>query len=96
MLPRLLLVEKVPDFWAFSNAGRNLADIHLNYEEQERPKEVLINGKAYDYIVNGKSSIEWIMEHNNSRYILDLFLSVITVSIKTVNIVAELPKAEWK
>jgi len=45
MLPRLPLVEKPADFWAFSKSGRSLADIHLNYEEQEPPKEVLINGK---------------------------------------------------
>jgi predicted helicase len=160
ILPRLPLVEKVADFWAFSKAGRNLADIHLNYEEQEPPREVLINGKskpktpfpanqlavnkmsfpskgqkdtiiynsyltvsnipakAYEYIVNGKSAIEWVMEryavtthkesgitndpndwaleHGNPQYILDLLLSVITVSIKTVDIVAGLPKVEWK
>lgn len=159
MLPRLPLVEKVPDFWAFSKAGRTLADIHLNYEEQQPPKEVLINGKpipktpfppshlavnkmtfpakgqkdtiiynsyltisnipakAYEYIVNGKSAIEWVMEryavtthkesgikndpndwateHGNPQYILDLLLSVIMVSLKTVDIVAELPKVEW-
>jgi predicted helicase len=74
--------------------------------------------KAYRYIVNGKSAIEWIMEryavtthkksgikndpndwaaeHGNPRYILDLLLSVITVSMKTVEIVEGLPKVEWK
>jgi len=160
MLPRLPLVEKPADFWAFSKAGRNLAEIHLNYEEQEPPKEVLINGKtkpkapfpasqlavnkmsfaskgqkdtiiynsyftvsnipakAYEYIINGKSAIEWVMEryavtthkesgitndpndwakeHENQQYILNLLLSVITVSVKTVEIVEGLPKVEWK
>ena len=159
MLPRLPLVEKVADFWAFSKSGRSLAAIHLNYEEQEPPKEVLINGKsipkkqfpdgqltinkmsfpskgkkgatiynssltisnipekAYDYIENGKSAIEWVMgrygvtthkessitndpndwarEHGNPQYILDLLLSAITVSMKTVEIVEGLPKVEW-
>jgi predicted helicase len=74
--------------------------------------------KAYEYIVNGKSAIEWVMEryavtthkesgitnnpndwaaeHDNPQYILDLLLSVITVSIKTVDIVAGLPKVEWE
>jgi predicted helicase len=69
---------------------------------------------AYDYVVNGKSAIEWIMEryavtthkesgivnnpndwareHNRPRYILDLLLSVITLSTRTVEIVAALPK----
>lgn len=70
--------------------------------------------EAYDYVVNGKSAIEWIMEryavtidkasrikndpnewskeHNKPRYILDLLLSVINVSVQTVNIVKRLPK----
>jgi predicted helicase len=74
--------------------------------------------KACQYTVNGKSAIEWIMEHyaatthkesgikndpndwtiehNNPRYILDLLLLVIAVSVKTVDIVAGLPKLEWK
>lgn len=68
---------------------------------------------AYDYVVNGKSAIEWIMEryqvtidkdslikndpndwsreHNQPRYILDLLLSVINVSVQTVAIVKGLP-----
>jgi predicted helicase len=161
MLPRLPLVEKPAHFWAFSEAGRKLAGLHLNYEEQKPPAEVKVSGeekenfivdkmrfetqkwgqgkwgeanravilynahitisnippKAYEYIVNGKSAIEWIMEryavsvhkesgitnnpndwaaeHGNPRYILDLLLSVITVSIKTVEIVEGLPKVEW-
>ena len=33
MLPRIPLVDKVEDFWAFSDAGRDLAKLHLNYEE---------------------------------------------------------------
>ena len=77
-----------------------------------------IPAKAYEYIVNGKSAIEWLMEryaiaihkesgikndpndwaaeHNDRQYILDLLLSVISVSIKTVDIVEKLPKVEWK
>ena len=34
-LPRLPLVEKADDFWAFSKAGRALANLHLNYETIE-------------------------------------------------------------
>lgn len=73
--------------------------------------------KAYGYVVNGKSAIEWIMEryqvtiddgkngsmikndpnawsreHNKPRYILDLLLSVINVSVKTIDIVNSLPE----
>jgi predicted helicase len=73
-----------------------------------------IPAKAYEYVVNGKSAIEWIMERyqitihkksgikndpndwadevSNPRYILDLLLSIINVSIKTVDIVNSLPK----
>lgn len=70
--------------------------------------------EAYDYVVNGKSGIEWIMERyavttdkksgiqNNPnlwsreceqpRYILDLLLSIIHVSLETQKIVKGLPK----
>jgi len=69
---------------------------------------------AYDYVVNGKSAIEWIMEryavtqdpkslivndpndwskeHNKPRYILDLLLSVINLSVQSVGIINSLPK----
>ena len=70
--------------------------------------------KAYEYVVNGKSAIEWIMDRyqvtidkasgikndpndwadevGNPRYILDLLLSIINVSVQTVDIVNGLPK----
>ena len=73
-----------------------------------------IPAEAYDYVVNGKSAIEWVLEryavtiHKDSgikndpnlwsreqgkpRYILDLLLSIIHVSVETQKIVAELPK----
>ena len=73
--------------------------------------------KAYEYIVNGKSAIEWIVErycvsqdkkslikndcndwgreHNKPRYIIDLLLSVINVSVQTVDIVKALPKLKF-
>ena len=75
-----------------------------------------IPAKAYEYVINGKSAIEWVMEryavktdkdsgikndpnlwsreHNQPRYILDLLLSVINVSVQTVDIVASLPPLE--
>lgn len=77
-----------------------------------------IPAKAYDYIVNGKSAIEWIMEryavtqdkaslivndpndwsreHNNPTYIFDLLLSIINLSIQTVDIVNALPKLKFE
>jgi predicted helicase len=39
---------------------------------------------------------DWAVEHEKLYYNLDLLLSVIEVSIKTVDIVSELPKVEWK
>ena len=73
--------------------------------------------KAYEYVINGKSAIAWIMEryqdktdeksgirnnpndwgieHGNPRYILDLLLSVINVSVQTVDIINSLPEVDW-
>jgi len=73
--------------------------------------------EAYDYVVNGKSAIEWIMERyaittdkksgikndpnlwsreqQKPRYILDLLLSIIHVSLETQKIVATLPKLNF-
>jgi predicted helicase len=151
MLPRLPLVESKEDFYAFSNAGRKLAELHLNYETIEPYKECeIISGnsnnylvekmrfgkkdsktadksviyynnaitiqkiplEAYEYVVNGKSAIEWIMEryavttdsksgitnnpndwaieHNDEKYILNLLLRVINVSMQTIEIVKSL------
>jgi predicted helicase len=39
---------------------------------------------------------DWAREHGNPRHILDLLLSVMSVSIKTVDIVTGLPRAEWE
>ncbi len=77
-----------------------------------------IPAKAYEYVVNGKSAIEWIMERyqvtvhkesgirndpndwakevGNPRYILDLLLSIINVSVQTVEIVEGLPKLTFE
>lgn len=72
-----------------------------------------IPSRAYDYIVNGRSAIEWIMDQyqvktdkasqitddpneysDDPQYIFKLLLSIITVSLKTLNLVARLPKFE--
>ena len=170
-LPRIPIVEDIDAFLHFSYAGKQLANLHLNYEEipayegvtvigdrqkEEAPDGRMIAGttdlyavkvdykyyevekmrfpkkgqkdtiiynssirienipdEAYEYIVNGKSAIEWIMEryqvktdpsslikndpndwsreHDNPRYILDLLLSVINVSVQTMEIVKKLP-----
>lgn len=35
-------------------------------------------------------------EHGNPRYVLDLLLSVITVAVRTTEIVAALPEVDWE
>lgn len=162
-LPKILFVSEYDTFKAFEKAGRDLAELHLNYETHtKRAKGVKVEGdlefknrtdkvyeyfrihdkmrfrskgdkstivfngnititnipeRAYDYIVNGKSAIEWIMEryvvkvdeesqikndcndwaleHESPRYILDLLLSVIDISIRTMDIVDGLPKIDF-
>jgi len=97
MAPRLPLSK---NFKLFSKAGRDLANLHLNYEDldpyplknkninksenynihkmkfgknsQGEDKSVIIYNEnivlegvpleAYNYIINGKSAIEWVME----------------------------------
>ena len=98
----------------------------MRFKSKEDKSTIIYNGnitienipqKAYEYIVNGKSAIEWIVErycvsrdkkslimndcndwgkeHHKPRYILDLLLSVINVSVQTVDIVKALPKLKF-
>ncbi|KGJ22541.1 DEAD/DEAH box helicase [Paracoccus sanguinis] len=107
-LPRIPRVKTAADFWAFSRAGRELGDLHVNYETvepypvtykqgdprtwvikdpeafyrvtkwafgkkgKEKDKTTVIYNanitmtdvplEAYDYVVNGKPALEWVME----------------------------------
>ncbi|MCP5175871.1 MAG: endonuclease [Moraxellaceae bacterium] len=104
-LPRIPRVKQLADFWAFSKAGRQLAELHINYEtvtpyavkfncdlntlksddfyvtqmkfakgkngEKHDKTSVVYNSKitltgiplqAYDYVVNGKPALEWVIE----------------------------------
>lgn len=155
-LPRIPIVDTYEDFVAFSDAGKKLADLHLNYENvkpyskckiymypganynvtkmkfgksknNNKDKTIIeynekitisnIPEKAYEYIVNGKSAIEWIMERyaittdkksgivndpndwgkevNDEKYIFNLLLRIINVSVQTVDIVNSLPKLNF-
>jgi predicted helicase len=155
ILPRIPLLDDSTGFWKYVKAGRELAALHLHYEDYAHEAEVKVEinnavydnyevtkmrfpskgdksriiynpyitvanipAKAYEYVVNGKSAIEWIMEryqvttHMESgivndpndwareqgkpKYILDLLLSIIAVSVKTVEIVKELPEVEFE
>ena len=105
-LPRIPAVKKAMDFWAFSKAGRELAELHINYETQPKHPVALDCGKrsfdsltdadfyvtkmkfakkgdksvvvynpsitirdipleAYEYVVNGKPALEWVMERQS-------------------------------
>lgn len=69
--------------------------------------------RAYDYVVNGRPAIEWIINQyqvktdnksgitddpndfsDDPKYILNLLLSVITVSMRTLELIDELPEFE--
>lgn len=69
--------------------------------------------QAYDYVVNGRPAIEWIIYQyqvnkdkksgitddpnefsDDPKYILNLLLSVITVSMRTLELIDELPEFE--
>ena len=121
-LPRIPCVKSAVDFWAFSQAGRELAELHLNYESVPMYQGVLFKGglkllgdqissgvgedfyvekmkfgkktdeetgkkvddkttviynsqftltnipeEAYDYVVNGKPALEWVMERQSVK-----------------------------
>ena len=149
-LPRIFLVESYEDFKKISCAGRALAEIHLNYENFEKPegveveisaenyfvrkmklsadKKILqynsdiviknIPAKVFEYVVNGRSPVEWIIERyqikidkasgieNNpnkyceeigdEKYILKLLLSSMTVALKTLEIIENLPEINFE
>jgi predicted helicase len=98
----------------------------IRFPKKDQKDTIIFNSKitienipleAYEYRINGKSAIEWVMERyqvtthkesgivndpndwadevGNPRYILDLLLSVINVSIQTVDIVKSLPKVKF-
>ena len=155
--PRIPRVETYAEFKAFEQAGRKLAELHVNYESVtpyngctiEKADNVhyrveklaygKIKGKTgnaakdktcivyndtltikniplavQEYIINKKSGLDWIVERccvkqdketgivndyndyatevGDEKYIFNLILRVITVSLETVKIVNSLPK----
>lgn len=154
--PRIPFLE---DFWSYSKIGKELMDLHINYEDVEQYKNIRIkisdklnksldqlvvddyrvskiridrNDKSkiyfnnnitienvpleiYKYKVCGKSPVEWVVneyvyEVNNDyeyeiindpneydpekggKYIFDLILSLITLSLKTNELIEQLPE----
>lgn len=106
--------------------GSNYHVTKMKFPSKDNTSEIIYNSQitiknippeAYEYIVNGRTAIGWIMEryqiktdkdsgivndpndwaieHNQPRYILDLLLSIITVSVETMKIVKGLPKLKF-
>lgn len=143
-------------FRELSNLGKELAQLHLNYENGEKFKyntnDLFIDSqqdsyfhvkkitkdksdttkiyynenltitnippRAYSYVINQKSAIDWIIERfqiidiektsnkakikndpnlfNGSRYIYDLLLRIINLSIKSVDLIDSISKLEYE
>ncbi|GAA8434954.1 hypothetical protein Hpkin82_06510 [Helicobacter pylori] len=144
--PRIALSE---DFKALSALGKELAKLHLNYENGEMHDSVKHNllenaniegyydvskmtkkgdsiiynknititkipKKAFDYVINGKSAIDWVIERysittdkdslieNNpndyagGKYIFELLCRVITLSVKSVDLIEKISKKRFE
>ncbi|EGC69759.1 helicase C-terminal domain protein [Enterococcus casseliflavus ATCC 12755] len=145
-LPR---IPKVRNKEKYVEIGKELADLHLNYEDvpaydgvnivfksdnpsfkvkkMKHPKRAQLDTiifnedivitdipeRAYEYVVNGKPAIEWIIDQyqvkkdkksgivddpnefsDNPKYIFNLLLSIINVSMQTMDLVESLPPLE--
>ena len=140
-LPHIPFAE---DFWGFANAGRELADLHINYEsvpKYDKLKHIETPGlpidwrvermklskdktqlkyndfltldgipaAVFDYRLGNRSALEWVVDQyrvktdkrsgivndpnraDQPQYIVDLIARVITVSLRTVEVVGGLP-----
>ncbi|ACI27389.1 hypothetical protein HPG27_630 [Helicobacter pylori G27] len=146
--PRIALSE---DFKELSTLGKELAELHLNYESGEMHESVKHNllenagmegyydvvqmkkdkkgdriiynkniaitkipQKAFDYVVNGKSAIDWVIERyqktmdkdslieNNpndyagGKYVFELLCRVITLSVKSVDLIEKISEKRFE
>ncbi|MDR0751197.1 MAG: hypothetical protein LBF12_01205 [Christensenellaceae bacterium] len=149
------LIKSCSDFFKYSKAGRELANLHLNYEDVTHLETIKIVGDrekmhvtkmrfanltkqekdftkiifnehltienipmtAHSYTVRGMSAIksvmesyqikrdaksgilidpnDWGIERKNPSYILNLLLSVISLSVKTTEIINNLPSINF-
>ncbi|MFT8466274.1 MAG: type ISP restriction/modification enzyme, partial [Liquorilactobacillus satsumensis] len=92
-----------------NEAGKSVSDLSMIiYNSGIKITHIPL--RAYDYVVNGKPAIEWILDQyqiktdkasgiiddpnqfsEDKRYIFDLLLKVISVSLKTLDLMAQLP-----
>ncbi|GAA7333208.1 DEAD/DEAH box helicase family protein [Helicobacter pylori] len=144
--PRIALSE---DFKELSILGKELAELHLNYESEELHASVeyktLMNAeekgyydvetitkkgdrihynnhiaitkipkKAFDYVVNGKSAIDWVIErykktrdkesliennpndYKDGKYVFELLCRVITLSVKSVDLIEKISEKRFE
>ncbi|GAA8329273.1 hypothetical protein HpHA55_11620 [Helicobacter pylori] len=144
--PRVALSD---DFKELSTLGKELAELHLNYESGEMHESVKHNllenagmegyydvvkmtkkgdriiynhhititqipQKAFDYVVNAKSAIDWVIERysittdkdslieNNpnhyagGKYIFELLCRVITLSVKSVDLIEKISEKRFE
>lgn len=120
-------ISPYPDLKVTGDEKGNFRVGKMRFVDRETKEAIQYNGdivvsnipaKAYEYVVNGRSAIEWIMERyqvrtdtasgivndpndwskevGNERYILDLLLSIVNVSVQTVDIVDQLPKVNFE
>jgi predicted helicase len=99
----------------FGGKGKNKDQTTVIYNPRITMTEIPL--RAYDYVVNGKPALSWVMERQvvktdkasgivndandyanetmgNPAYPLELFQRVITVSLKTLDIVDGLPELD--
>ncbi|GAA8436811.1 hypothetical protein HpNP55_03130 [Helicobacter pylori] len=138
-----------PDFKELSVLGKQLAELHLNYESGEMHESVkhttLMNAeekgyydvekmtkkgdsivynknititkipkKAFEYVINGKSAIDWVIrryqkttdeesliennpnDYAGGKYILELLLRVIKLSVKSVDLIEKISEKRFE
>lgn len=118
--PESVTVEKKADNFhvekmRFAGKGKSKDKSVILYNDDITIRQ--IPPAVYDYVLNGRSAVEWIMEryqvstdkdsgirndpndwtaeHEDPQYILRLLLSVMTVSLRTMEIVRTLPKIDF-
>lgn len=96
--------------------GKNKNKTVIEYNDKISVTNIPL--KAYDFVISGKSAIEWVMERyaittdsksgiindpndwckevDDDKYIFNLLLRIINVSIQTVDIVNSLPKLDFE
>lgn len=120
-------VAPSPDVTVHGDDGKSYLVDKIRFLKKDQKDTIFYNNeitisnipiKAHEYLINGKSAVEWVIERyqvttnkesgiindpnnwaleaGNPRYILDLLLSLINVSVQTVDIINNLPKVDFQ